>query len=108
MNQLQPAYPTVEETIRQAYHRVERETLGIESAELRILATDNKIVIVARQSSNSRNEGALRTLDLRAYENALRTEFAAELGCRIVSMRTNIALADDERMNIFQLNGPLH
>lgn len=90
---------TVEESIRQIYARVEQETIGAASHETQILAADDKIVIIAK--------GAPASGKLPTYRQSLQEEFAAELGCDVVSMRTGVSLADDEKMEIFVLSRPL-
>ncbi|WP_309121937.1 hypothetical protein [Paenibacillus sp.] len=92
-----PALP-LEESIRQLYNRVERETIGAASSETHVIASDRRIVVVARGLPVVRNAD---------YEQALRTEFAAELGCRIESLRTRVSLSDDEKMEIFEISRPL-
>jgi uncharacterized protein YbcI len=112
---VQPSLPMIslEESIRKAYNRVELETIGSCSTETHVLAVDNKIVVVARGiPANSRQLPPARTggpllPGKKLYEDALRHEFASELGCEIVSMRTDITLADDEKMEIFLLKQPL-
>ena len=86
---------SLEESIRQLYNRVERETIGAASVETHVIASDTRIVVVARGLPVAKNA---------AYDQALRTEFAAELGCRIDSLRTRVSLADDEKMEIFEIS----
>ncbi|MCI3921611.1 DUF2294 domain-containing protein [Paenibacillus sp. TRM 82003] len=90
---------TLEESIRQIYNRVENETFGAASHETHILAAEDKIVVIAR--------GGPSPGRLPAYRQSLQAEFAAELGCDVVSMRTDVSLADDEKMEIFVLSRPL-
>ena len=91
-----PALP-LEEAIRRLYNRVELQTCGAVSSETHVLAVDNKVIIVTRGTPSDRSP---------AYEETLRTEFAAEFGCRIESLRTRVSLSDDEKMEIFVLNRP--
>ncbi|HZG85736.1 hypothetical protein [Paenibacillus sp.] len=98
MNVSQRHPVSLEESIRQVYNRVERETAGAASSETHVLIVENKVVVVARGLPVDRRP---------VYEETLRSEFAAELGCSIESVRTRVSLAEDEKMEIFILNRPL-
>lgn len=87
---------TVEESIRQIYNRIEKETTGNAPNEIHVLALEQKLVIIAK--------GAPASPRMPLYREKLQTEFAAELGCEEVTLRTEISLADDEKMEIFILN----
>jgi len=91
----------LEESIRRLYNRVEMRACGTASKETQVLAAGNKVVVVARGAP----AGALGASP--EYEELLRSEFAAEFGCTIQSLRTRVSLSDDEKMEIFTLNRPL-
>lgn len=87
---------TVEESIRQIYTRIERETTGAAPNEIQVLAADQKLVIIAK--------GASAGDRLPMYRDLLQTEFATELGCDTVTLRTEVSLAGDEKMEIYTLH----
>ena len=88
----------LEESIRRLYNRVELRTCGAASKETQVLAAGSRVVVVARGAPVGASP---------AYEETLRSEFAAEFGCTIQSLRTRVSLSDDEKMEIFTLNRPL-
>lgn len=87
---------SVEESIRQIYSRIERETNGAAPNEVHVLAADHKLVIIAKGSPAASRQPLQREL--------LQSEFAAELGCDTVTLRTEVSLANDEKMEIFALH----
>jgi|GEM_PF-5525350 len=87
---------TVEESIRQIYHRIERETTGAAPNEILVLAADQKLVIIAKGASTASTQPLRREL--------LQTEFASELGCDAVTLRTEVSLAGDEKMEIYTIH----
>jgi len=99
MGSPQPPSLSLEESIRRIYSRVERQTTGASPSEMHVLAVDNKIVVVSKGRPASERSPTLR--------QALCEEFAAELGCDMVAVRTDVSLADDEKMEIFLLSRPL-
>lgn len=86
---------TVEESIRHIYNRIEKEATDTASNEIHVLASEHKLVIIAK--------GASAAPRMPLYKEKLQTEFAQELGCDAVTLRTEVSLSDDEKMEIFAL-----